>query len=123
VKTAAPVVLASARAAEAEFVTLLAPRRAGAAPRLRSADASSGSAVVELPDGSTDHVRWRAPDREVVVDGFRAAAETVWIRTDRHGAPQQIALDRASIVQWTRAATPPRLIREDGWHLWQREPS
>ena len=108
-------------AADAEFVTLLAPRRAGTAPRLRSADASSGSAVVELPDGGTDHLRWRAPDREVVVDGLRAAAETVWIRTDRHGAPQRIALDRASVVQWTRAATPPRLTREDGWHLWRRE--
>jgi hypothetical protein len=122
VKSAAPVVLASARAADAEFVTLLAPRRAGAAPRLLSADASSGSAVVELPDGGTDHLCWRAPDREVEVDGLRAAAETVWIRTDRHGAPHQVALDRASMVQWT-GANPPRLNREDGWHLWRREPS
>ena len=44
-----------------------------------------------------------------MVDGLRVAAETVWIRTDRHGAPQQVALDRPSIVQWTRSATPPRL--------------
>lgn len=124
VKTPAPVVVAHARAAaDAAFVTLLAPRRTGTAPRLRRADASAGTAVVELADGSTDHLSWAAPDRDVVVDGLRVAAETVWVRTDRNGDPQQVALDRPSVVQWTRAATPPRLTRRDGWHLWRREPS
>jgi hypothetical protein len=124
VKTAAPVVLTRAEAvADTELVTLLAPRRAGTAPRLRWSDASCGAAVVELPDGGTDHLSWGAPDRDIVVGGLRVAAETVWVRTDRHGNPRRIALDRPSVVEWTQAVTPPRLTRVDGWHLWPRESS
>jgi hypothetical protein len=122
VKTTAPVVVARAQAAtDAELVTLLAPRRDGTAPRLCWADASQGAAVVELPDGGTDHLVWGAPDREVVVDGLRVAAETTWVRTDRHGRPQRLALERPSVVQWTRNVAPPRLTRVEGWHLWRRE--
>ena len=121
VKTPAPVVVAQARdTTDADFVTLLAPRRAGTAPRLLRADASSGTAVLRLPDGGTDHVSWAAPDREVVVGGLRVAAETVWVRTDRNGDPQRVALDRPSVVQWAGAGTPPRLVPEDGWQVWRR---
>jgi hypothetical protein len=121
VKTRAPVVVARAHAADAELLTLLAPRREGKAPRLRWADASLGAAVVELPDGGTDHLVWGAPEREVAVDGLRVAAETTWVRADRHGQPQRLALDRPSVVQWTRSVAPPRLSRAGGWHLWRRE--
>jgi len=121
VKTPAPVVVAHAHAADAELLTLLAPRREGKAPRLRWADASLGAAVVELPDGGTDHLSWGAPEREVAVNGLRVAAETMWVRADRHGQPERIALDRPSVVQWARSVAPPRLTRADGWHLWRRE--
>ncbi len=120
-KTAAPVVVARVQgAADADLVTLLAPRQAGTSPRLRWVDASSGAAVVELPDGRTDHLSWRAPDRDVVVGGLRLTAATVWVRTDRHGNPQQVALDRPTAVQWTRTGTPPQLILQAGWQLWRR---
>jgi len=67
VKTPAPVVVTDVRGrANADLVTLLAPRRAGASPRLLSADPDAGVAVVESPDGTTDHVSWRRPGQHVV---------------------------------------------------------
>jgi hypothetical protein len=60
VKHPAPVVVASVHgAAEAALVTLLAPARDGRPPTLREADATEGRFVVELADGSADHLRWR----------------------------------------------------------------
>jgi hypothetical protein len=79
VKRPAPVVVSRVQgAADADLVTLLAGRRDGTSPRLRWVDAAAGAAVVELPDGSTDHLRWRTPDRRVAVDGLvrRRARET-----------------------------------------------
>ena len=121
VKRAAPVVVARAQgAADADLVTLLAARQAGTSPRLRWSDACSGAAIVELADGTTDHLSWRAPDRDVVVGGLRVAAATVWVRADRDGNPQQVSLDRPTMVRWTHPGTSPRLTHDDGWHLWQR---
>jgi Heparinase II/III-like protein/Heparinase II/III N-terminus len=63
VRTPAPVVVAAPpRAHGVELVTLLAPRRAGGSPRLRSADLASGTLVVELPGGAVDRILWH-PDR------------------------------------------------------------
>jgi hypothetical protein len=122
VKRAAPVVVARVQAAaDADLVTLLAARRTGTSPRLRWSDACSGAAIVELPDGTTDHLSWRAPGRDVVVGGLRVAASTVWVRADRDGNPQQVSLDRPTTVQWTHPGTSPRLTHEDGWHLWRRQ--
>ena len=66
VKKAAPVVVASVQQHESDLhlVTLLAPRRAGEAPTVRSADPATGDVVVERADGTTDHVRWHAPHLE-----------------------------------------------------------
>ena len=66
VKKAAPVVVASVQQHESDLhlVTLLAPRRAGEAPTVRSADPATGDVVVERADGTTDHVRWQAPHLE-----------------------------------------------------------
>ena len=65
VRTAAPVVVASVgRRADVNLVTLLAPRRDGRAPMLRSADPASGLVVVDRADGTTDRIAWRAPHLE-----------------------------------------------------------
>ena len=125
-KGTAPVVVSRADGvADADLVTLLAPRRNGSSPRLRWADASGGEAVVELDDGRIDHVRWRAPDRDVLVGGLRVSAATVWVRTDRNGDPQQVALERPSVAQWARTGEPLPLAGRDGWHHWRgrEEPS
>ena len=67
VKTPAPVVVASPeRTREVTLLTLLAPRRAGSSPRLRSADLEAGNLVVELPDGTVDRIRWH-PARPAAV--------------------------------------------------------
>ena len=79
VKHAAPVVVSQVQGAtDADLVTLLAARRGSTSPRLRRADPGAGAAVVELPDGSTDHVRWRTPDGSVAADGlaWRRGRET-----------------------------------------------
>lgn len=66
VRTAAPVVVASVdQRTDVDLVTLLAPRRDGRAPALRSADPTSGSVVVDRADGTTDRIAWRAPHLEV----------------------------------------------------------
>jgi hypothetical protein len=65
VRSAAPVVVASVdQRTDADLVTLLAPRRDGRAPTLRSADPASGSVVVDRDDGTTDRIVWRAPHLE-----------------------------------------------------------
>jgi len=66
VRTAAPVVVASVdQRTDVDLVTLLAPRRDGRTPTLRSADPASGSVVVDRADGTTDRIVWRAPHLEV----------------------------------------------------------
>ena len=121
VKTPAPVVVTHARgAADADLVTLLTPRKGDATPRLRWVDAAAGVAVVDLPDGGTDHLSWRTPRTEVVVGGLRTRAATAWLRTDRLGNLHQVALDRPSAVEWTGAGAPPELVPRDGWHVWRR---
>jgi hypothetical protein len=65
VRTAAPVVVASVdQRTDVDLVTLLAPRRDGRAPTLRSADPATGSVVVDRADGTTDRIAWRAPHLE-----------------------------------------------------------
>jgi hypothetical protein len=65
VRTAAPVVVASVdQRTDVDLVTLLAPRRDGRTPTLRSADPASGSVVVDRADGTTDRIVWRAPHLE-----------------------------------------------------------
>jgi Heparinase II/III-like protein/Heparinase II/III N-terminus len=60
VKTPAPVVVSNADGvANADLVTLLAPRGAGGAPRLRSVDLDAGLVVVERADGVTERLGWR----------------------------------------------------------------
>ena len=96
VKTPAPVVVASTRGnANADLVSLLAARRAGRSPTLRSVDPVAGAVVVELPDGTTDHVSWREPEQY---------PGTVWARVDRDGSVQHRVLSG-----------------RDGWHAWRRQ--
>ena len=65
VKKAAPVVVASlTHETDVDVVTLLAPRLDGRAPRLRAADPASGAVVVDLADGTADHISWHAPRLE-----------------------------------------------------------
>ncbi len=68
VRTPAPVVVASTvEARDADLLTLLAPRRDGSSPRLRSADPAAGTVVVELPGGGQDRITWRSPHLAAVL--------------------------------------------------------
>jgi Heparinase II/III-like protein/Heparinase II/III N-terminus len=122
VKHPASVVVTHARAADAGLVTLLAPRRGGNSPRLVRADAEAGEAVIQLPDGGTDHLVWAAADREVVVGDLQVAGQTVWVRADPLGDPQRVVLDRPSSVTWTGTGAGPQWTGQDRWQLWRREP-
>lgn len=63
VRTPAPVLVARPpRGQAATLLTLLAPRRDGASPRLWSADLSTGRLEVQRADGTTDRILWH-PDR------------------------------------------------------------
>ena len=121
VKVAAPVVVTQVRgAADVDLVTLLAPVTAGTSPRLRAADPTAGVVVVELPDGTTDHLGWRDPDRVVVAGGLRLTAATVWVRCDPHGDAQRVALDRPTAVEREGTGAGPALAQRDGWTVWRR---
>jgi hypothetical protein len=125
----APVVCAEHhRVADAEFVVLLWPRRAGVDPPRLTVHRPSPDVVVVQVAGvgthgaATDHVAWAGASRRLRCGPITVTGQAAWVRVDRDGRPERTAVYEGEDLTWTGPGpAPDPAPAGDGWSLAPRD--